>query len=47
MLSNGGTEGRVNLSQLDTLFKDTTQTLTNKTINSDSNTIALDLSEGA
>ena len=46
MLSDGGTEGRVTLSQIDTLFKDTTQTLTNKTINSDSNTITLDLSEG-
>jgi len=30
-LSDGGTEGRVTLSQLDTLFSGTTQTLTNKT----------------
>ncbi len=40
MLSDGGTEGRVTLSQLDTLFKDTTQTLTNKTIALGSNTIS-------
>ena len=32
LLSDGGTEGRVNLSQLDTLFSGTTQTLTNKTL---------------
>ena len=31
LLSDGGTEGRVTLSQLDTLFSGTTQTLTNKT----------------
>ena len=40
MLSDGGTEGRVTLSQIDTLFKDTTQTLTNKTISLGSNTIS-------
>ena len=34
MLSDGGTEGRVTLSQLDTLFSGTTQTLTNKTLTS-------------
>ena len=34
LLSDGGTEGRVTLSQLDTLFKGTTQTLTNKTLTS-------------
>ena len=32
LVSDGGTEGRVNLSQLDTLFAGTTQTLTNKTL---------------
>ena len=40
LLSDGGTEGRVNLSQIDTLFKDTTQTLTNKTISGSSNTLS-------
>jgi len=37
--SDGGTEGRITLSQLDTLFKGTTQILTNKSIDSDNNTI--------
>ncbi len=32
MLSDGGTEGRVTLSQLDTLFSGTSATLTNKTL---------------
>ena len=32
LLSDGGTEGRVLLSQLDTLFSGTSKTLTNKTI---------------
>src|SRR5210317_2661432 len=32
ILSDGGTEGRVTLAQLDTLFSGTTQTLTNKTL---------------
>ena len=32
LLSDCGTEGRVTLSQLDTLFSGTTQTLTNKTL---------------
>jgi len=32
LLSDGGSEGRVNLSQIDTLFAGTTQTLTNKTL---------------
>ena len=32
LVSDGGSEGRVNLSQLDTLFSGTTQTLTNKTL---------------
>ena len=40
LISDGGTEGRVNLSQIDTLFKDTTQTLTNKTISGSSNTFS-------
>ena len=39
LLSDGGTEGRVALSQLDTLFSGTSKTLTNKTIDSDNNTI--------
>jgi len=34
ILSDGGTEGRVTLAQLDTLFSGTTQTLTNKTLTS-------------
>ena len=46
LVSDGGTEGRVTLAQLDTLFTSTTQTLTNKTIDSASNTLTLDLSEG-
>ncbi len=41
LLSDGGTEGRVTLSQIDTLFTSTTQTLTNKTINTASNTITV------
>jgi hypothetical protein len=32
LVSDGGTEGRINLSQIDTLFAGTTQTLTNKTL---------------
>ena len=32
LLSDGGTEGRVTLTQLDTLFSGTTKTLTNKTL---------------
>ena len=39
LISDGGTEGRVTLSQIDTLFTSTTQTLTNKTIDADNNTI--------
>ena len=39
LLSDDGTEGRVTLSQLDTLFSATSKTLTNKTIDSDNNTI--------
>ena len=40
LLSDGGTEGRVLLSQLDTLFSGTSKTLTNKTINASNNTIS-------
>jgi len=40
LLSDGGTEGRVLLSQLDTLFSGTSNTLTNKTIAAGSNTIS-------
>ena len=39
LASDGGTEGRITLAQVDTLFTSTTQTLTNKTINADNNTI--------
>ena len=45
LISDGGTEGRVTLSQVDTLFKGTTQTLTNKSIDLDSNTITGTLAE--
>ena len=40
LLSDGGTEGRVTLSQLDTLFSATSKTLTNKTISGSSNTLS-------
>ena len=40
LLSDGGTEGRVLLSQLDTLFSGTSKTLTNKTIALGSNTVS-------
>ena len=39
LASDGGTEGRITLGQIDTLFTSTTQTLTNKSIDSDNNTI--------
>ena len=45
LISDSGTEGRVTLSQLDTLFKGTTQTLTNKSIDLDANTLTGTLSE--
>ena len=45
LISDGGTEGRVTLSQVDTLFKGTTQTLTNKSIDLDANTLTGSLSE--
>src|SRR5210317_835100 len=38
LLSDGGTEGRVTLSQIDTLFTSTTQSLTNKNLTAASNT---------
>ena len=34
LASDGGTEGRITLGQIDTLFTSTTQTLTNKTLTS-------------
>ena len=40
LVSDGGTEGRVLLSQLDTLFSGTTKTLTNKTISGSANTLS-------
>ena len=45
LISDGGTEGRVTLSQLDTLFSGTSKTLTNKSIDLDSNTITGTLAE--
>ena len=39
-LSDGGTEKQVNISQLGTIFAGDTQTLTNKTISGDSNTLS-------
>ena len=38
-MSDGGTEKQVNISQLGTIFAGDTQTLTNKTISGDSNTL--------
>ena len=40
LVSDGGTEGRALLSQIDTLFTSTAQTLTNKTIAGSANTIS-------
>ena len=45
LISDGGTEGRITLSQVDTLFKGTTQTLTNKSIDLDANTLTGTLTE--
>ena len=45
LLSDGGTEGRVTLSQVDTLFSGTSKTLTNKSIDLDSNTLTGTLAE--
>jgi len=41
LASDGGSEGRITLAQIDTLFTSTSQTLSNKTINSASNTITI------
>ncbi len=40
MVSDGGTEGRATLSQIQAAIKDTTATLTNKTISGSSNTLS-------
>ena len=40
LVSDGGTEGRATLSQIQTAIKDTTATLTNKTISGSSNTLS-------
>jgi hypothetical protein len=45
LVSDGGTEGRVTLSQLDTLISGTSKTLTNKSIDLDANTITGTLAE--
>ena len=45
LVSDGGTEGRATLSQVDTLFTSTTQTLTNKSIDLDANTLTGTLTE--
>jgi len=45
LVSDNGTEGRATLSQIDTLFTSTTQTLTNKSIDLDANTLTGTLAE--
>jgi len=40
LISDGGTEGRATLAQVDTLFSGTSKTLTNKTISGSSNTLS-------
>ena len=45
LLSDGGTEGRATLSQVDTLLSGTSKTLTNKTFDLDANTLTGTLSE--
>ena len=45
LISDGGTEGRITLSQVDTLFSGTSKTLTNKTFDLDANTLTGTLSE--
>ena len=45
LVSDGGTEGRATLSQVDTLFSGTSKTLTNKTFDLDANTLTGTLSE--
>jgi hypothetical protein len=44
--NDGGTMKQTSVATLDTFLSASTKTLTNKTINSDSNTLTLDLSEG-
>ena len=45
LISDGGTEGRATLSQIDTLISGTSKTLTNKSIDLDANTITGTLAE--
>ena len=45
LVSDGGTEGRATLSQLDTLISGTSKTLTNKSIDLDANTLTGTLAE--
>ena len=45
LVSDGGTEGRATLSQVDTLISGTSKTLTNKTFDLDANTLTGTLSE--
>jgi len=45
LVSDGGTEGRATLSQLDTLISGTSKTLTNKSIDLDANTLTGTLTE--
>ncbi len=45
LASDGGTEGRITLGQIDTLFTSTTQTLTNKSIDLTNNTLTGSLTE--
>ena len=45
LVSDGGTEGRATLSQVDTLLSGTSKTLTNKTFDLDANTLTGTLSE--
>ena len=45
LVSDGGTEGRATLSQIDTLISGTSKTLTNKSIDLDANTITGTLAE--
>ena len=40
LASDGGTEGRITLAQIDTLFSGTTKTLTNKTLDGATNTLS-------
>ena len=47
LVSDGGTEGRATLAQLDTLFSGTTQTLTNKTLTTPIANAGIQLKNGA